>query len=342
VPVWTAKVYVLAILIAFFSGAWPYVKLGVMLACWVCPSGVLSTSRREQMLKMMDALGKWSLIDFFVMVMMMCAFKFNMALGENLIINVTVVPHFGFYLFLLATMVSLGIGHIVLACHRLILDEKNHVVVDVDCTKEAIVEHVFAIDTRLISPVLLATRGYRTGQTGQTGQSIDETKNDSDEVIPEVLVRATKYGTGFLVFGLVVTAVFLLLGTILETFRFEFLGLTGILLKDKSTVDYSFVSVGETVPLASGKPNDVAVRWMEASYFAFGLGMPMGMLAAVTFMWLVPLSLKHQRLVLVVAEVLNAWSALDVFLGSICGALLEIQQVRTILLALLRLFLITF
>lgn len=105
---WDAKVYVLAVLIAFFSGAWPYVKLACMAVCWVAPTGVLSIRRRESILKLMDMLGKWSLIDFFVMVMFMCAFMFNMALVPQLVIVVTVVPKWGFYGFLLATMISLG------------------------------------------------------------------------------------------------------------------------------------------------------------------------------------------------------------------------------------------
>jgi uncharacterized paraquat-inducible protein A len=108
VAVWDAKVYLLAILIAFFSGAWPYVKLAVMLMCCVSPTRLVSVKRRERLLKLMDILGKWSLIDFFVMVMMMCAFMFNLALGDNLLVTVTVVPKWGFYGFLLATMVSLG------------------------------------------------------------------------------------------------------------------------------------------------------------------------------------------------------------------------------------------
>ena len=105
---WDAEVYLLAILIAFFSGAWPYMKLALMGVCWITPSGVMSVSRREGCLKMLDVLGKWSLIDFFVMVMMMAAFMFNLVLGDNLAIHVTVVPTFGFYGFLLATMISMG------------------------------------------------------------------------------------------------------------------------------------------------------------------------------------------------------------------------------------------
>jgi hypothetical protein len=32
---WNAEVYTLSVLIAFVSGAWPYVKLAVMFVAWV-------------------------------------------------------------------------------------------------------------------------------------------------------------------------------------------------------------------------------------------------------------------------------------------------------------------
>jgi uncharacterized paraquat-inducible protein A len=31
---WNAGIYPLALLIAIFSGVWPYIKLVTMLACW--------------------------------------------------------------------------------------------------------------------------------------------------------------------------------------------------------------------------------------------------------------------------------------------------------------------
>ena len=74
------QVYPLAILIAFFSGAWPYIKLACMFVCWLSPTGLLSVKRRESILQFMDMMGKWSLIDFFVMTMFMCAFYFELAL----------------------------------------------------------------------------------------------------------------------------------------------------------------------------------------------------------------------------------------------------------------------
>lgn len=34
---WNAKVYPLSILIALFSGIWPYTKLILMICCWIIP-----------------------------------------------------------------------------------------------------------------------------------------------------------------------------------------------------------------------------------------------------------------------------------------------------------------
>lgn len=54
--------------------------------------------------------------------------------------------------------------------------------------------------------------------------------------------------------------------------------------------------------------------------------MPFAVLSAMLFLWLTPLTLAMQRSLFVLAEVLNAWSALDVFCIAIAAALLEIQQ----------------
>ncbi len=48
---WNAGVYPLAILIAFFSAAWPYVKLAVMLAAWVLPNRLWSAQDKAYYLQ---------------------------------------------------------------------------------------------------------------------------------------------------------------------------------------------------------------------------------------------------------------------------------------------------
>lgn len=116
---WRAKVYYLAILIAFFTAAWPYIKMVAMLLAWVLPTSVLSVAWRNSLLVWLDVLGKWSLVDSFVMMVMMVGFNFSFDIIPGVDVRVTVNPQWGFYAFLLATAASLAIGHFVLACHRL-------------------------------------------------------------------------------------------------------------------------------------------------------------------------------------------------------------------------------
>jgi len=43
----------------------------------------------------------------------------------------------------------------------------------------------------------------------------------------------------------------------------QFKGLVGLILFDRADVDYSFVTVGTSIPQHSGVPNDFATRWLQ-------------------------------------------------------------------------------
>jgi uncharacterized paraquat-inducible protein A len=47
---WKSEVYLLAILVAVFSGIWPYVKLITLLLCWCLNERKLSPGVREKLL----------------------------------------------------------------------------------------------------------------------------------------------------------------------------------------------------------------------------------------------------------------------------------------------------
>eukprot|EP01038_Epipyxis_sp_PR26KG_P004475 gene4475-6326_t len=428
---WSAKVYALSILIAFFSGAWPYVKLFTMLVAWCSPPGILSIKRREFILKALDALGKWSLIDFFVMILFLCAFYFQLTLtapGQptmQVIVDVTVQPNWGFYSFLLATMMSLGIGHILLACHRLIVDPQILPVADEFATKESLssFEYHIVLNEEILKSdhdisALNSVRNSRDlsqgsylsssqssqqrrrrrnthNQNSSNPNSVHSNNNDNDnseylqlllgtdgnegtdstfinhedisnllhdeesksqlngsnriddnsiifrnnisisqsnqaqrdEIMnPILIVKLTNLGL-FAILSILALSMFVLFeGVFLYTIQFEFKGLTGLLLKDNADVDYSFYTIGMFIPAASGHPNQFAVRWLQAAFFLFGVGMPVALLVTLAALWTIPLKLTHQRLLFILCEIFNAWSTLDVFCIAIAASLLEIQQ----------------
>lgn len=71
---WRAEAYLLCVLIAFLSGVWPYLKLGLMLLAWWLPATYLSSRWRERMLRAVDSLGKWSALDTLMLVIFTVAF----------------------------------------------------------------------------------------------------------------------------------------------------------------------------------------------------------------------------------------------------------------------------
>ena len=120
---WRAGTYPLSILIAVFSGGWPYLKLAVMLFAWFAPPARVHPTRRGRMLAFVDAFGKWSLVDAFVMILFRVAFRFTLATpkssdGESVRLDVDVEANWGFHSFVLATVASLALGHVALAWHR--------------------------------------------------------------------------------------------------------------------------------------------------------------------------------------------------------------------------------
>ena len=67
-------------------------------------------------------------------------------------------------------------------------------------------------------------------------------------------------------------------------------------------------------------------RWIEVTYYLFALGMPFTCLIVMMTLFVTPLTVKSQSRLFVLAEIANAWSAMEVFVVSIIAALLEIQQ----------------
>jgi len=285
---WDAGVYPLSILIAVFSGAWPYLKLVMMLFCWVVPVRYLTVKHREYMLMFLDALGKWSLIDSFVLTLMMVAFHFDLSPADQstqAAIEAYVEPEWGFYSFLLSTMMSLTMSHIILALHNY---AKGSPDVD-DPQKQPLYTFAFRSKNKMA----------RHGLT----------------FLMVFLV----------VFALILVAVGS--SIISFEFQFKgALELILEYLGQPTNQPYSVLSLGIGLPGSSQTPNAFGVRWIQATFFIFALVVPLLFLITLLFLWLTPMTYKMQKRVFVVVEILNAWAALEVFVVSIIAALLEIQQ----------------
>jgi hypothetical protein len=246
---WRAKAYILASLIAFFTGFWPYFKLLFMLAAYTLPSSIISIDKRDTRLKLLEILGKWSLVDFFVMTLFMIGFHFNIYVS-NIVAKIKVVPNAGFYEFVIATAFSLVLGHLLLAFHRKsinhpFLEAPGNVnglrIMGENDYKERLVDTVYH--------VTIAQQGSDPHQNQITGKIIK--------------IRLTKRFKNFLGITIAFILTCILGSLLMETIEFNILGLVGLLLGSSNDKKYSLLSLGQTLPTIS--PYDHGLRVFQIS-----------------------------------------------------------------------------
>jgi len=281
-----AGIWPLLLLVVCFSGIWPYVKLAMMLYSWMRPSDY--QHQRERRLLTLDALGKYSLVDVYVLILFVVAFRFHLGVSDNLGMDVYVTPIYGFFSFLLATCISLLLGHAVLFFHRRNMQNDNANVVR--SSKIPIVNHEF---------------GVRNGNSPK---------------------RLSCVIRGLLLLAILSTLGLLLRGFLKESFTFEIGGIAGIALDEDSVISsYSVVSLGLALPSSVESPQSLSIIFLQSIYFFFTVVTPVLCLAFLIILMFVPMRLKYQRYFLVAVEITRSWTAIEVFLLSILAALFQIS-----------------
>jgi paraquat-inducible protein A len=102
------KLYWVAILIAAFSLVFPFVKLLSLFILWFFP---LRVSTRGRGLRILGSLGRWSLLDVFVALVLIV-----LAHEQGMLFVTEVRP--GLYLFLLAILLAMSTGEFMAVLHE--------------------------------------------------------------------------------------------------------------------------------------------------------------------------------------------------------------------------------
>ena len=139
-----ARIYSLLFLVIVFSGIWPYLKLALMLFGWLRRFTERNVKRRERMFFALDALGKFSLVDTYVLVLMVVAFRYHLELEKGVQLDVFVIPKFGFYGFLIGTITSLVLNHILVFYHRKAV---VNIPDEICSSKSTLCRHAYQTDT---------------------------------------------------------------------------------------------------------------------------------------------------------------------------------------------------
>merc|ERR1712232_329869 len=142
-----------------------------------------------------------------------------------------------------------------------------------------------------------------------------------------VLKDSSQYSAIGVTVGLLISMVLAVMGVFFTTFEFVFQGIAGLALGPEESVRaYSLFGLGEELPAASINPNTFGIHWIQFFFIVFSGVTVLIFLGLLLVLWNVPLTVKGQRTFLVLAQIMNAWSGLDVFVVAILACVLEISQ----------------
>ena len=290
---WRAKDQSLSVLIALLSGVWPYTKLGLLFACVLVPYKKMGQDVQGRLAICLDALGKWSLLDAYVLMMMTVAFRLTIQTpaedtdGEfgPLSADVYVKPEIGCYTFLYATVVSLVACHLLLALQRLAWGVR----VPVGGAKSALAE----------SPA-------------------------NDPATKGTFARRAFYH--LVTANLVLCLATHVLGGLLPNFIFKFYGVTAKVMDGGDVRVFSLTSlashfVENSLPLFWSSRYHLLIGFLLFSYV-----MPMLHVLGCLVLWRAKLTPRQRFYWLVFTEVTFAWAAGDVFVFSVLASLWQIER----------------
>jgi len=313
VQIWEAGGKELAILIGIFSGLWPYTKQLITLVVWFLPPKILSVKRRGSILLWLDWLAKWSMLDIFVLVMTLAAFRVSVQspslsfLPDNFYsLDLLVIPKWGLYANMIAQLISQVSSHFIIHYHRR-------------------AEEVAAkeVDTPVLT---LDTLDYDTVDTNEIPTETEQTQRlcthvfqprDGRRLVPRSVVPVVVCFCAVCLVGLVAA------GCAIPSYSLDILGIVGLLVESgQGFLDaHTYHSVFDTAHMLmvqarfTGKLRDyLGLGTLTSLLVITVLIVPIAQCAALLYAWFGKTTRRQRHRLLIATETLAAWQYVEVFL----------------------------
>jgi len=302
---WNAGAYCISCATLLFSGLWPHVKLFLMCYCWVAPRHRLGVDRRARILNFLDAYGKYSLLDTFLALFAFAAYRMEWQ-GPRSSLLVQPVAFPPFFAFVLATVVSLVLGHIAAHYHHKIeeLDQK---------LASGKLESV-------IGPI-----GRRVPLYSYASASGPLIVNTGTQVGFEKPWRQSPGSVWAVVAALIVTIILMLTAASLDSFKIWAGGVAAGFIADPDGLMHHYSFFTFAADIAKGD-NKATPKLLQAVFMCFVFIIPLVSLLALLLLWVLPLSASEQKIGLLACKVLNCWDSLDVFILALIVARFEVGK----------------
>lgn len=295
---WKAGAKELAIMIAIFSGVWPYTKQLVSLLMWLTNPSLVSCKKRGSILHWLDLLGKWSMVDVFVLLTTLASFRITINSPSHVAylpdgfykVNMMVIPLWGLYANMLAQLVSQISSHIIIHYHK-----------------------------KTMSAAIVAQEeewGIATPELSEDAEKLRDHNFRLDYEASSKRAVVNSWVHWMLLSALATLAILVVLGCALPSFSIEILGLLGLAVESGNQFEqahtyYSVFSLAHVIM-------DEA-RYLGETSSYIGLGTLASLLVLTVFVvpimqtaslfieWFMPINRKQRHLNIIVNEILSAW-----------------------------------
>ena len=311
IDIWNAGGKELAILILIFSGIWPYTKQLITLVLWFAPTSIVPVSRRGSILIWLDYMGKWSMVDIFVLIICLTAFRVSVNSPSNLAflpegfysLDLLVVPLWGLYANLIAQLMSQISSHFIIHYHRKIAKRARDSYL-MNCS-----DHSLKAKEDADKKVLLRTHRFGRPHRGEE---------------EKLIVRSWLNTT--LVTVVVACCAFIIVGCALPSFAIEVFGMLGVAVEVGQEMQDAelYHSVFTVIKLLFDE-----AKFLDAAKDYIGLGsfsiiffftvliVPIAQVVVLMWHWFVPMTMKQRMKMSVLVEILQAWQYAEVYIIAI-------------------------
>ena len=339
---WHAGGKALAVLIVLFSGLWPYSKQFTTLVLWFIPPSRVSTTTRGRILFWLDRLAKWSMIDIFVSITVIVAFRATIKSPDQYewlpddfySVQLMVVPQLGLLANLTAQIVSQIASHYLVLYHRRIVSEATASTTDIGADIVAdtgdLELHVVATADTMDSendlveiPMTLTSHSVskeKEASSSQPQRLADHVFHRPHRSAHETIqVRSFVNQSVLWMTGVAVTSL-ILVGCVLSSVGFEILGVLGILVEfgsnqEQAQTNYSVVSIATAV-MEQGRVVDGAFGHflLSALVIVTVLIVPVLQTVLLLVQWYRPSTCPTKQRQSFAIEILQAWQYTEVYL----------------------------
>lgn len=329
IDIWNAGGKELAVLILLFSGVWPYTKQLITLVLWFLPPKCVGVSKRGSIFLWLDVLAKWSMVDIFVLVVTVSAFRVSVQspnlrfLPSNFYnLDLLVIPMWGLYANMIAQLVSQITSHFIIYYHRRIV---------ADATSDYHKMHTPPFSENVVSEI---TGDIENDVELPTiGQSLHQSEDFKDKLSMHVFSRphrgeseklaARRFASPVVAIVAFSLSIFIIAGCSMPSFSLNVLGIVGVMVESGQEFEQAFkeYSLFTMIKLLfdqatfTGAISDyIGLGSLSILLILTVMIVPLVQSGILVYHWFVPMLRRKRERLFILVEILQAWQYLEVYI----------------------------